>query len=119
MSASDFLPLFTLAGSDATLYTRSLGSESSTTQWRDVSWVNAGTVRVVMYRLSNRLEESPETSGITEQRWYIVCQTKLPKDSRVAVGTDYYVIETEPSIVRIGGNIICYECEAVRELLKT
>jgi parallel beta-helix repeat protein len=92
---------------------------SATTGHKEVTWVNNGTIRVIMYRLSSRTENAPDTRGVTEQRWEVISQTGLEKDARIMIDADSWVIDTTPNEVKFNGVVVAYECEAVRELLLT
>jgi hypothetical protein len=119
MSASDFAPLFDAIGTEVSYTTRSFGAASADTGWEPVTWSSATTVKVIMYPLSKRNEGTPDTRGVTEQRWYVISQTKLAKDNRIQRGTEYYIIDTEAATLQVLGEVLVYECEAIREMLYT
>jgi hypothetical protein len=117
MSETDFTPLFDAIGTDVSYYTRSFGAADSTTGHKAVTWSSASTINVIMYPLSKRVEGTPDTRGVTEQRWYLITQSIVAKDNRIKRGAEYYVIDTDPAQLQVLGETIVYECEVVREML--
>ena len=117
MSAADLKPLFDAVGTDVTYYLRQLGARNSETGWPANTWSAGSTVKVVMTPLSKRNEGTPDTRGVTEQRWYVICQSKLEKDNLIKRGSEYYVIDTEAAAIQSGDEVLVYECEAIRELM--